>query len=112
MALSSLPDDLPSRVREAIEDLRRVGEEVGIREAYLTGSFARGDWLLQSDIDLIIVSDSFKDKEIGERFWMIKKMMNINIPLDLLAYTCGEFEESKKRSIILQDMLKYAIRII
>lgn len=111
-ALRSLPSDLPLRVREAIEDLRGIRERLGIREAYLAGSFARGDWLLQSDIDLIIVSDRFEGKEIGERFWMIKKMLNTNISIDLLAFTCDEFEEAKNRSIILQDMLEYAIRII
>ncbi len=110
--MNSLPRDLPSRVREAIEDLREAGEGLGIREAYLTGSFARGDWLYQSDIDLIIVSDKFEGKEIGERFLMIKKALKTNVSIDLLAYTYSEFEEAKNRSVILQDMLEYAIKII
>jgi|GEM_PF-5074615 len=27
------------------------------------GSFARGDWLIDSDVDIIVVSDYFKDMD-------------------------------------------------
>ncbi|MEM2926731.1 MAG: nucleotidyltransferase domain-containing protein [Candidatus Bathyarchaeia archaeon] len=109
---SVLPADLPSKVKEAIDDLKRMANKLGIREAYLSGSYARGDWLYESDLDLIIISDIFEGKHIGERFWIVKKLFKTQISLDLLAYTSKEFDEAKGRSIILQDMLKYAIRII
>lgn len=109
---SVLPSDLPLKVREAIYDVRGMRWRLGIMEAYLSGSYARGDWLVESDIDLIIVSDIFEGKEIGERFWMVKKLFKTHISLDLLAYTRKEFDEARGRSIILKDMLEYAIRII
>ena len=44
--------------------LRRLDPGV---EVYLAGSWARGDWLLDSDVDLIVVSRRFEGLSLGER---------------------------------------------
>jgi len=103
---------LPDKVLDAIEKLRKTKDRLGIEEAYLTGSYARGDWLEESDLDLIIVSRKFQNKHIGERHRIIKETIGKGISLEAICYTPEEFSEAKKRSTILRDMLQYAHRII
>jgi len=47
-----LPRAVEHRLEELAETLRRA---VGDVEAYLFGSYAKGEWLEDSDIDIIVV---------------------------------------------------------
>jgi len=78
---------------------------------YLCGSYARGDWLKDSDIDLIVISKIFAGMDVGSRFVLVKRLMDPGFSLDMLAYTPGEFEEGRSRSTILEDMLNYAVKV-
>ena len=61
-------------------------------EVYLVGSWARGDWLLDSDVDLIVVSKRFEGLSLGERYRLVKSLTPPGRSLDVLAYTPEEFE--------------------
>ena len=78
---------------------------------YLTGSYASGEWLDDSDIDLIIVSEGFKGMELGRRYNTVKKLAPPGFSLDILAYTPEEYAQAKRRSFILRDMMNYAHRV-
>jgi len=67
---------------------------------------------MDSDIDIIIVSQAFEGKEVGERFMMVKGAVEVDTSLEVLAYTPAEFQKAKARSSILRDMLQYAIRLL
>jgi hypothetical protein len=43
---------------------------------------------------------------------LVKRLMGPGLPLDLMAYTPGEFKKARSRSMILEDMLSYALKII
>ncbi len=77
-------------------------------EVYLFRSFARGDWLYESDIDVIITSDSFAGMDWLERVKLIKSMAPKGEPL---MYAGSEFEE-KKRSEFIKDALSCAIKLL
>lgn len=71
----------------------------------------RGDWLKDSDVDLIVVSELFSNLHPGLRFALVKKHMAPGFSLDVQAFTAGEFQSAKKRSVILQDMLSCALEV-
>lgn len=106
--VSRLPEALQGYLKALLEGLRRLDPEV---EVYLTGSYARGDWLEDSDVDLIVVSRLFEGLELGERYRMVKEAAPSGFGLEALTYTPEEFERAKVRSVILQDMLEYAVRL-
>lgn len=87
------------KVIKAIKFLERCLKEKGlnISKIILFGSHAKGKVTEESDIDIVIVSKDFEDKDIFERAILtkdaeivtIKKFM---IPLDIITLTPKEFE--------------------
>uniref|UniRef100_A0A7C3WJM6 DNA polymerase III subunit beta n=1 Tax=Thermofilum pendens TaxID=2269 RepID=A0A7C3WJM6_THEPE len=103
---------LPPYVKEALEKLAaRAREELGDVEIYLFGSYARGDWLLDSDVDLVVVSPKFEGLSMGERYALVRRMLPAQISAEVLAYTPEEFARAKRRSVILRDASKYWVRV-
>ena len=55
--LENLLKNLPKDVVDAINFLlKNLVKELNDVEVYLFGSYARGDWIEDSDIDLVVVS--------------------------------------------------------
>ena len=91
-------------------------EEAGYRvvEAYLFGSYARGDWVDTSDVDLVIVSPHFSEMRMLERLDLIARLqlrLNLGRWVEALPYTPEEFEEAKHRSVAIRDASRYWIKI-
>jgi predicted nucleotidyltransferase len=100
-----------STVIEALAFMRECLEEEGLRVAkiILFGSYAREKATEESDIDVAIVSDDFRNKDIFERAKLtqdpeiltIRKYM---IPLDIITLTTEEYESgSSLISLYAQD---------
>lgn len=102
------PIELREYLEELVEALKEMDQEVGV---YLIGSYARGDWLHGSDVDLIVVSRVFRGLDMGKRYSLVKKLARAGFGLDLLTYTPEEFMRVRERSVIVQDALEYAIRL-
>jgi predicted nucleotidyltransferase len=90
---------------------RSIAAELPDAKVYLVGSRARGDWLEDSDIDLLVVSKGFRGLDIGQRYALIRKHTPTGLSLDALTYTPDEFRAARKRSSILEDMLEDALPI-
>lgn len=105
--------NLPKRLRAALRRfVIKLRDEVNQGcEAYLFGSYARGDWLAESDIDLIIISSSFEGLDLGKRYLKVRKLLPTWFSAELLLYTPAEFQRAKKRSIILKDVMKHWVRL-
>ena len=100
--------NLPEKVRRAIEVfLRNLRLRYPDAEAYLYGSYARGDWLLDSDVDLIVVSDLFDEQNMAKRIAEVRRLAPRDVAFEIIAYTRREFEEAKRRSITVQDAATY-----
>ncbi|KUJ98778.1 MAG: Uncharacterized protein XD43_1561 [Thermococcales archaeon 44_46] len=56
----------------------------------LFGSYARGDYNLASDFDLIVISDKIKGNPL-ERTRELYKLNKEFLPVDIIAYTKKEF---------------------
>jgi len=104
--------NLPAKVRLS---LRRLAAELHRRhedaELYLFGSYARGDWLNDSDVDVIVISKAFEGQDWGDRVKQVRMLAPKEIGFEILAYTPKEFEIKSSSSIILQDASRYWIKI-
>ncbi|QXO94621.1 nucleotidyltransferase domain-containing protein [Methanospirillum purgamenti] len=74
-------------------------------EIILFGSRVAGNAHEESDLDVIIVSEIFKDIPLHERFPMVRKRVRTPYSIDYLCYTPDEFERMKTRSSVLESAL-------
>ena len=103
---------LPERVRRILQELPgRVRERLGEAEVYLFGSYARGDWLEDSDIDLVVVSPAFRGRSLGKRYRLVRELLPHDVSVEVLAYTPEEFEKALERSSLLREASKYWVRL-
>lgn len=91
-----------SKVIKAIKFLEQCLREsrLTFSKVVLFGSYAKGRATKESDIDIVIISDNFKGKNIFKRAEMtkdaeIKTIKKFLIPLDILTMTPEEWENSK-----------------
>lgn len=103
---------MPSKVLSSVEEaLSKLAEEfkknLGPVEIFLFGSFAKGDWLEDSDIDIIVVSEAFKGKSMAERVNMVRRLAPDNLAFEILTYTSQELKEALVKSIAIQDASSY-----
>ncbi len=90
------------------EFLRLAGAEFGI----LFGSRARGDHLLDSDVDLVVVGRGFAGVPWLERITALGRLWTLPLPLEVLAYTPDEWRGRLPTSGVLQDAEREGIRIL
>ena len=91
--------------------LKRIQGEYHIEKAILFGSRARGNNLKDSDIDLILVSDSFEGIPFPDRPSKLYRFWKGGLPLELLCYTTKEFEAKRKRIGLLRNALQEGIEL-
>jgi predicted nucleotidyltransferase len=88
-----------STVIDAVRFLEQCLKEKGVdvSKIILFGSQAEGRATEESDVDIVIISEDFRGKDIFERAMLTKEaeIMTIKrsmIPLDIITLTPGEFE--------------------
>lgn len=86
-------------------------KSINLQKVILFGSQATGQATKDSDIDLIIVSSDFENKNAFERPRILYKLWNLDYPVDFLCYTPEEFEYKKNRISIVSEALKEGIII-
>lgn len=84
--------------------------KVGEAKVYLFGGYARGGWVKDSDVDLIVVSSRFKGMSRRERMSILRRMAPDTYAFEVLAYTPKEFEK-RKHSTVIGDAIEYWVRI-
>lgn len=91
--------------------LPRLLRSYGIAEAYLFGSWARGEADADSDVDLILVTPSHRP--FTDRFHDVPLIWQ-SAPggIDLLIYTPEEFATHRKANRFLRHVLREARRLI
>ncbi len=102
--------------RRAVERLLRALKSRGYRvvEAYLFGSYARGDWIGESDVDLVIVSPDFEGLTFLERLdaiYRIEWEEGVKPWVEAIPLTPGELRERADASAVLRDASKYWVRV-
>lgn len=87
---------IPENIRNVVEDyLKELSSEIKIDKAILFGSYAKGNYGVDSDIDLAIFSDSFKDMERVESIkYLLKRARKYRgVDLQPISFTKQDYEE-------------------
>src|SRR5713101_4970862 len=101
---------MESHVREVAEKyIGQLSRRLSIRQAYLTGSWARRSYLEDSDVDLIIVSDDFEKMGLPDRLVYLQKSWKNKIPLEAFGYTTREFQRLRKQSTYVKDAVRHGV---
>lgn len=104
----SLPPSVAKALGELVSSLKNICEDV---EVYLFGSYAKGTWLEDSDVDLVIVSRCFENMAPEERYRLVRKLASRRLAFELLIYTPREFEKIREKSVVIRDASKYWIKL-
>jgi len=76
------------------------------------GSRARGDALADSDLDMIVVSQRFRDVPFLDRIVGVLNELDINLRLELLCYTPEEFERKRQELGIVNRAIEEGIVLL
>lgn len=100
---------------EAIKELRRIKKGIGktrrIEKMMLFGSRARGDELLTSDVDVIVVSGDYDKMDYRKRPDQFLDEWTLPVDLEILCYSPQEFESKRKEIGIVRQAAKEGIII-
>ncbi len=91
--------------------IKRLRTRYSIDKIILFGSRARGDYFAESDIDLVIVSDSFEGVHFLDRIAGVLELWDAEMALEPLCYTRREYEEMASRLTIVQAATAEGIEI-
>jgi len=97
-------------IKEIISRYSIEIEKMGIKpqKILLYGSYAKGNPREDSDIDLVIVSENFKDMNIRERLELLGIAAGkVFEPIEAIGYTPDEMESNKKGTF-LEEILEQA----
>lgn len=101
-----------SELIEALKEFKeKIRQKYGVREMILFGSQVRGEADENSDIDLIIVGEEFKDKNPLKRPFELYLEWTEDYPVDFLCYTPEEFDEKRNEISIVRHAIKEGIVI-
>ncbi len=92
--------------------VKNIRKKMKIDKAILFGSRARGDYLDDSDYDILLVSPAFEGVFFTKRISGLYKFWKY-FPLNIepLCYTPEEFEKKKTQIGIVQQAIKEGIEI-
>ncbi len=100
---------------EVIRGLRslkqRLARRIRVDRMILFGSRARGDWLLTSDADVMIVSPDFERRRFVDRSAEILRYWRGRVDLEVFCYTPAEIAERRRDIGIVAQALKEGRRI-
>jgi predicted nucleotidyltransferase len=78
----------------------------------LFGSRARQDHLVDSDVDLLIVSEAFEGMGWRDRILRVIELWDGRVSLEPLCYTPEEFERRSREICIVREALREGIPLV
>lgn len=90
---------------------KELNKDIPITKMVLFGSQAWGKPHKDSDIDLIVVSPSFRRKKSLRRGIHFYNYWHLDYPVDFLCYTPEEFRKLSKQITIVRQAVKEGIEI-
>ena len=89
-----------------------ASERIDITKMIFFGSMATGEAHEDSDIDLIIVSRSFRKVSFWKRAIGLYDYWDLEYPVDFLCFTPEEFEKKSRGVTIVSEAVKSGIEIM
>ena len=92
--------------------INKLKEKFKPYKIILFGSRARGDYLEESDYDLIIVSDYFRGMPFLKRMKEVYELYDLDVNVDIIPLTKEEYKERKDEISIVGKGIREGIVII
>lgn len=104
---------LPTDVKEALARfITNVKNELGEEtEIYLFGSFAKGEWLVDSDIDVIVVSSKLRNVPWHKRYPLLRRLAPREKAFEILGYTPEELEKALEENLFIKELSEYWVKL-
>jgi predicted nucleotidyltransferase len=99
------------RKRELARFLKRLKRELGVVEVYIFGSRAYGNPLLESDLDMIVVSEEFGKRSFIENMELLSRMWDGSFTVEMFPYTPEQLKKYAERKTVVSEALRKGIRI-
>ncbi len=98
--------ELPDNIEEVLHDyIAKLSKEINIVSAILFGSYARGNWRSDSDIDIAVFSDSFSNMDRTQAIaFLSDKSLQYGIDIQPLAFDEKDFRNDNKNPFIAEIM--------
>ncbi|MEW6685786.1 MAG: nucleotidyltransferase domain-containing protein [Candidatus Edwardsbacteria bacterium] len=108
---------MDKKIAETLKEFKSVLEAKGIKvyRLILFGSYATGKTRRQSDIDIAIISESFKGMNLLQRLETIGLILakaRIMEPIEALGYTKEEFASKGKGTFIGDEVKSKGVQVI
>jgi len=103
--------EIPSEIIELIKEFIELVKEdnIQIEKVILFGSYAKGNYHKDSDIDLAIVSSDFKENEYIENMSkLLLKATEIKVDIQTIPFSIEEYENPVG---IMEEILKTGIEL-
>ena len=105
--------EIPEKVRKALQELlenleKAIGEDFKL---YLFGSYARGDWLHTSDVDVVVVSPKFRQIPRHRRTPEVRKLASSEVPFEIFCFTPEEMETLLSTSTFWREAASYWVQL-
>ncbi len=105
--MAVVPDKIKKIVFEFIEELKR--NNIPVDTVFLFGSYAKGNYTQDSDIDLLIVSPIFEGDIIEDRKKIRKYILKISSYLEIIPCSSEEF---KKKNPFIEEIIRNGLKVI
>jgi predicted nucleotidyltransferase len=92
--------------------LARLERRYRPRLVVVFGSRARGEALVESDLDLLVVSERFRGVPFLERAWRLLAELELPFAADVLCYTPEEFARKRRELGIVSLALEEGLRLV
>jgi Nucleotidyltransferase domain. len=99
------------RKRELVRFLKRLKRELGVMEVYIFGSRAYGNPLLESDLDMIVVSEEFGKRSFIENMELLSRMWDGSFTVEMFPCTPEQLRKYAGRKTVVSEALRKGIRI-
>lgn len=89
-----------------LEYVKGLQNKIRINKVILFGSAVRNRVTRDSDLDLIVLSDSFRGMDFLRRLELLSRArsnLSRSVAMDILGYTPAEFKKISKESVVLGE---------
>jgi len=97
------------------EYLRYFPKNIKVEGVFVFGSYARGDYNEDSDLDLIIISPYFRNIDFLKRLELLssfrKSPVTRSLAMDIVGYTQDEFRAIDRESVVMKRAKKEGVMI-
>lgn len=106
MARKTIPSKVTKEINDYLDVLKK--DRLPIREAWLFGSYAKGNPHKWSDIDLCVVSPKFKDPFRAMQYLWLKRIKDVGLTIEPVGYSQKDFTDG---SSLISEIKEHGIKI-